>query len=149
MFFLLSLACSPGDTEDTDDVIRLECSEGFGMAADGMCYPLAAEDTGGPWQVVEVACVGEASAWTSAGAGGLPVEAYGVPTAELVAACSLGSAVPGVCREFDTPGAWYAVPAYVDQDGEVFVACEWFWGSIGDVSYEGFVYSPIRAVTPA
>jgi len=143
MLTLLLIACSP---DETSDVVTLECSEGFGMAADGMCYPLAVEDTGPAWGVVEKA--GEGEGWNvdiAIDAPGPIVSMWGEFSPEMLDMCAYYSECPGL---EDGATGTPVEPAAVTPTGVIY-RCEWMENT-GEVDGEarawtGFTRTPIRA----
>lgn len=139
---LFLLACTP---DDTSDVVTLECSEGFGMAADGMCYPLAVEDTGSVWGVVEAACEGEASYDIAIDASGPIVSMWGEFSPEMLDLCAYYSECPGL---EDGATGTPVEPSAITSTGVIYL-CEWV-EITGEVDGEarawtGFTRTPIRA----
>lgn len=144
LLFVALIACAP---EESSDVVTLECADGFGMAADGMCYPLAVEDTGSVWGVVEAACEGEG--WNidiAIDAPGPIVSMWGEFSPEALDLCEY---YPAECPGIETGSTGTAVdPEAVTPTGVVY-RCEWM-EMTGDVEGEartwtGFTRTPIRA----
>lgn len=148
MLLLLALACEPAAIESD---IRL-CDPGFGLASDGMCYPLADDDTadtGPAVAYVDVDCYSGGSQTHAA--------AIDVPGTVVAVYGFFDPALAGVCDYYDeewcalaAAGA-YGAPAEVSgaTAAGVIVTCEWqtLTGTADGEPREwsGFTLTPIRA----
>ena len=143
LLFAALIACAP---DETSDVVTLECAEGFGMSADGMCYPLAAEDTGPAWGVVEAACEGESYNSIAIDAPGPIVMLWGQFSPEALDLCAY---YPSECPGLEAGATGTPVePEAVTPTGVIY-RCQWMETS-GEVDGEartwtGFTRTPIRA----